>query len=643
MMKRRLIIIILLLGSISAFGQISMSVSGKAVLQPEDTDAVSYYRQTDANDIACSIIKVSPDNPLSGRLILHTKGGLAPVAPPKGLSNYREDSGEWWFWISPKITNIMFTCDGYTATDWVGVSLQPGKVYRLDLSVESSYQIVKQFTGAGLSGIKMTISPEESRVYYGTSRDQMINFEQVSDGYFDASMPEGKYYFKIESEFYEPYETEITIGKGMKEVDVELVPSFGFLNISSDPDGADVYLDGKRIGVTPIRKTDRVSKGEHSVLFRMPDYYVTERRVTVRGDGTVQQVPMAELKPQFGTVVLLCDDPEAVLTITDPSGKEVFRGWSGESARLNSQAIYKLEASKPSHISQSQGIVGNTIEGKEVEIKVDVPVPIYGGLQISSVPSRAEVYIDGKYAGTTLFAQALLVGAHQVELRKEGYVPQRRMVSIERDQTSSLTFELQSTGAQKTVQQSTVKDVKQAAPVEQTPTRQAHPTGMSFFAGALAGYDPVVKASSYGAMLGVADKFGGYLKIRGNLTPFDTDNNTYYMSATGLEYTAEDDSIAGSIWTDSDSEPICSRWIFTGGAMVRMSKAFYLYAGGGYGWLRTYWPRTDGYYIPVRDLSRTGFSMEVGAMLRLGPLALSLGLGDTQGYMDGEVGLVVFF
>ena len=235
-MKRFLAIVLLLLGCLTAFGQISMTVSGKAVLVPEDADAISYYRQTDANDNVCAIIKVAPDNPLSSRLILQTRGGMAPVAPPRGLSNYIESAGEWWFWISPKVTNIMFTCDGYTPTDWIGVSLQPGKVYRLNLSVESSYTIVKQFTGAGLSGIKMTISPEEATVSYGTSRDQMINFTPVSDGYFDASLPEGTYFFKIESEFYETYTDEITIGKGMKEVDVALVPSFGFLNLSSDPD-----------------------------------------------------------------------------------------------------------------------------------------------------------------------------------------------------------------------------------------------------------------------------------------------------------------------------------------------------------------------------------------------------------------------
>ena len=481
----------------------------------------------------------------------------------------------------------------------------------------------------------MTISPEESMVSYGTSRDQMINIAPVYDGYFDASLPEGKYFFKIESEFYETYTTEITIGKGMKEVDVTLVPSFGFLNFSSDPDGADVYLDGKRIGTTPIAKTDRVSKGEHTILFR-------------KGDGTVQSVPTAELKPQFGTVTILCDDPGAELIVTDPSGKEVFRGKSGESVRLNSQATYKLESSKPSHISQSQGIVGKTIEGKNVEVRVDVPVPIYGGLQISSIPSRAEVFIDGQYAGTTLFAQAVLAGSHSVELRKEGYATQRRVVEIERDQTMSISFELQSTGAPKvTKPESKPVETKPAEPVEKKSGFHLF-NNFDLIAGALAGYDPTVKALSFGVVLGAAKDFGGYLKFRGTFGDHLNTSGTYYRSDTGFEYASGNDAIVGTIWTDDDFDVIHSRWLFTGGAMIRLAGAVYLYAGAGYGWMRTYWPsnpdaRGSGYTVMVKDLSRAGLSLEAGGILRVGQFGLSLGVARTNGYVDGEIGLEFFF
>ena len=446
-MKKLVLVIGLLLGAFTAFGQISMTVGGKLELIPEDADATSYYRQTDINDNVCAIIKVVPENTLSGTLVLQTKGGMAPVAPPRGESNFRQGSGEWWYWVSPKVTNIMFTCEGYTPTDWLGVSLQPGKAYKLKLDVDSSFTMVKTYSGSSLIGVQMTIKPEVARVAYGISRDQMINFTEVSDGIFDAFIAEGKYYFRVESKFYETWASEITVKKGMKEINVSLTPAFGTIKLNTSPEGAEVFLDGELIGTTPIQKSDMIAGGDHMLLFRKDNYYVANQKISVKSDGSLQTVPTVSLKPQFGNVTLLCDDPQAELIVTDPSGNEVFRGKSGSKTSLNSQLTYKVESSRQSHIPQSRGIVGSTIEGKSVEIQVDAPVPIYGELQISSTPSRAEVWIDGEKAGITIFSKTLLIGEHQVELRKEGYDPLTFSVDIQRDQTTQISKDMPALGS----------------------------------------------------------------------------------------------------------------------------------------------------------------------------------------------------
>ena len=447
-MKKLLLPIIgLLLGGLTALGQINMNVGSKLELVPDDADATSYYRQTDVNDNVCAIIKVVPDNSLSGTLILQTKGGMAPVPPPRGSSNFRQESGEWWYWVSPKVTNIMFTCEGYTPTDWMGVSLKPGKVYRLKLNVDASMTIVKTYSGSGLVGVQMTIDPPQARVSYGLSKNEVIDFKSVTDGYYDAFIAEGKYWFEVESKFYETWASEVQVKKGMKEIKVQLKPAYNTFNIFCDPDGTEVYVDGEYLGKTPIDQSAKISKGEHTLTFRKENHYVTNTTETVPGDGSLLYRKV-RLKPQFGVVTLLCDDPLADIIVTDPSGKEVFRGKSGSKTQLNSQLTYKVEASRPSHIPQSRGLSGPTIEGKTVEISVDAPVPMYGELQISSNPSRAEVWIDGERAGNTIFSQTILIGQHSVELRKDGYDPLAFTVDIKRDQTTQLSKELKLKTAQ---------------------------------------------------------------------------------------------------------------------------------------------------------------------------------------------------
>jgi hypothetical protein len=54
-----------------------------------------------------------------------------------------------------------------------------------------------------------------------------------------------------------------------------------------------------------------------------------------------------------------------------------------------------------------------------------------GTLKLTSSPSGATVEIDGKKAGITPFSRELRIGKHEVTVRAEGYIPERRSFDIE--------------------------------------------------------------------------------------------------------------------------------------------------------------------------------------------------------------------
>lgn len=433
-MRRLLIALQALLIPMLMFAQINMSVGGRAELDSQDNDARSYYALKDANDMDCAIIKVSLNNPVTGTLVLQTKGGAATVKSEK-----RPD-GEWWFWVSPVVTNIMFSCEGYTPTSYLGVNLRGKSVYRLKLTVDAAIATVTTFT-LGQSVMKLNIFPPEATVLYGRTPDCDMGSRVLSDGLFEAFLDKGTYYYRIESRFYEPTTGKYEVTGDSPEVSVSLKPAFNYLSLDSEPSGAEVYVNGRLIGKTPIAKSDKIRRGQGIRLeFRKEDYYIQPITIDVAGDGTVQKVPTVTLRPQFGWVTCVCDDPDATLTVSDAT-KVIATGKSGLRVKLNSGGTtYKLESSRPSHHSQAQGIKGSTIEGKEVEIKVDAPVGIYGGLQISSSPSRARVFIDGvDTKKTTAFSRELLVGQHTVELKLDGYHLDPFTVQIEEGQVVSLS------------------------------------------------------------------------------------------------------------------------------------------------------------------------------------------------------------
>lgn len=65
-----------------------------------------------------------------------------------------------------------------------------------------------------------------------------------------------------------------------------------------------------------------------------------------------------------------------------------------------------------------------------------------GTLKLSSAPTRADVYIDGRFHGRTPFEIDLPPGHYDVHVYKPGYEPWRRMVRIRENRREAFTFRL---------------------------------------------------------------------------------------------------------------------------------------------------------------------------------------------------------
>ena len=417
-----------------------MSLSSKAELRPDDTDASGYFRRLDVNDKVCALLKVRPTQAMNAPLIINTAGGMSAVPPPDGVSNRQED-GSWWYWLPPQVKNIYFTAAGYTQTETLGVSLQSGKVYELQLVVDATVHQLQEFSLEKYV-MKLNLSPEVCTVSYGRDGNYDMGRELVSDGYFEAVLEKGTYDIKVEQTFYASYTGTFRVDENATAQSIKLQPEFGMLRLDSDPQGAEVYVDGitKSLGTTPL-VSRKIRAGKHTLKFWKENYYSREVEVEVLPTGGEQEVPPVSLKTRAGTAVCLCADKDADLTVTDVSGHVVATGKSGMKVPVNSQSAYKLEATKNGHAAQSVGISGGTeIEGKEFSVSVGAPVPLYGGIQISSSPQRAEVLIDGKSVGETTYVGKLLVGEHLIELRKDGYTLVPQTVQIEEGKTKALSL-----------------------------------------------------------------------------------------------------------------------------------------------------------------------------------------------------------
>jgi hypothetical protein len=65
----------------------------------------------------------------------------------------------------------------------------------------------------------------------------------------------------------------------------QISPGLGVTEITSDPDGAEIFLDDKFIGTTPA--TLRLGEGAHTLTLKSPHHADWQRSITVLKDSTV--------------------------------------------------------------------------------------------------------------------------------------------------------------------------------------------------------------------------------------------------------------------------------------------------------------------------------------------------------------------
>lgn len=148
---------------------------------------------------------------------------------------------------------------------------------------------------------------------------------------------------------------------------------------------------------------------------------------------------------------------------------------------------------------------------------------------------------------------------------------------------------------------------------------------------------PVVgigKAMSYGVMVGVVRKWGGYVKAKYSFSGQSTD-----ASATDDGFVAGTSSKAWFTGRDD-----YSRFSVTAGVLYRVTLPFYLYLGAGYGNKTLAWEMADGRWAEAAEHTFKGIESELGAIWRIRNFAVSAGVENTKfKYWEANVGVAVMF
>lgn len=192
----------------------------------------------------------------------------------------------------------------------------------------------------------------------------------------------------------------------------------GRLQVTSDPPGATVTVDGVARGLTPISIED-LEPGEHEVITRHVG--VSERRiVTVEAGATASLAITPGLDARSGWLVVRSPTPLQIYE----SGR--FVGTTEDERIALTAGTYTVELRADELGFRSRRTVTITA-GQTTSAPVALPM---AAVSVNAVP-WAQVWIDDKPAGETPIANLLQpIGTHRVRLRHPQYGERHATVTV---------------------------------------------------------------------------------------------------------------------------------------------------------------------------------------------------------------------
>ncbi len=274
----------------------------------------------------------------------------------------------------------------------------------------------------------------------------------VSDGVASKPLNYGSYRYTISANRYHTENGEFVVSDTETEKTVSLRPQFGYLYVTSDvAQGAYVYATNmltsarQSLGAVPVNSKD-LDAGTYSILIQKDKYKDYTATITIDEGKTTTLNPI--LEANFVQLTLTTSAQSDMYI----DGQKLGTGrWTG-TLELGEHSVETRQASHQSAYTTLRV----TSQSAGQTIALNNPIPIYGSMTLTSTPSDAVVYVDGKKVGTSpVIVNELLVGTHTIRLEKDGYDNQEKTVQIAENQESILDFTLTKTVAKAPVPSAT--------------------------------------------------------------------------------------------------------------------------------------------------------------------------------------------
>jgi hypothetical protein len=343
----------------------------------------------------------------------------------------RSKHGEFWVFLSQGEKWIKISKEGYSPFEYV-----------LEPAIESDFVYVLRLGTVAFGNVmdddmhRVTFNLNIPNTYISKGSSAPV---QVSGKITEYNLPKGDHEFTFIKEGYKDKKETVNV---QSDIDINIVMEEGsnftqlklpaLVTITSEPAGADIFLNGQKFGVTPMQ--EMLMPGEYSINVRRPLYYTYEGTFTVR-EGQTAEIPIIKLKEKTA----------AFYTVkSDQPGTKIYIGgvFVGE-APIEKQ---KIESGKYSFKAEHDLYYSDT---KEIEFKENDDTIIdfklraaHGSLNIKSEPAGASVWLNETEIGVTPLSKKVRSGIYKLRLSKDLWSDHTETIEIKDNITIDRSFSL---------------------------------------------------------------------------------------------------------------------------------------------------------------------------------------------------------
>ena len=443
--------------------------------------------------------------------------------------------------------------------------------------------------------IELPIKPTFSQVTVTTDSesDIFIDGEKKGKGKWQGRLAEGTHILEARkiSHRTTAVKLDVIVGKNESVVINNPVPIYGALDIKSEPDEAEVYLDGVKIGETPLKKND-VLVGNRTIRFEKKGCATLTKSYTVEESNIL-------------SIYERLDSGKVITVTTGREGDEIYvDGTFAGHSPLDVSMGYGRHTVKAMRNGRSvMKDIDVKINGTQTQLTLE-----FGKIITITTDKEGDaIYVDGKLAGQSPLSIDLSIGSHDIKSVRDKKSDEKRIEVKKDGGVSSVSLYLRAETAANYVR-----------------------NGITFVTAnaSVSNYG----TPSFGVTFGKVKKVGWFVSATTNFN---------FQKA---ELVTENGLIDGNFPGYQQGSRRNARLSLLGGVVVKLYGPLCFRAGAGYGSNTNLWTTLGGQTVKFSTDSFYGIEATLGMQLNIKGLTVSLDMLTTNfKTLEAKIGVGVCF